>query len=96
MTQDHDYVTVLDRIATNSMMRRELLWLRAKETDDEETVLDLEQVEPTLAARMQQLVAQFRARGGRLETDAERREGFARLYHQRFEELANEVRRGHP
>jgi hypothetical protein len=85
-----DYSAALDRIVANARMRRELLWLLAKDKGDEGTVLDLEIIEPGLAEHMQRLVAEFRARDEREEVD------FGRLYDERFAIRAAEVTRAAP
>ena len=45
-------VAALDRIARDPTARRELLWLRAKEKDDLETVRSLERLDPGLGERL--------------------------------------------
>jgi hypothetical protein len=85
MNSDIDYSTALDRIAANSWMRRELLWLLAKHKGDEETMLDLETVEPGLAEHMRAIVTDYEARAGDDTLD------FGRLYDERFAIRAAEV-----
>jgi hypothetical protein len=83
-----DLASVLERIASDPAIRRELLWLRAKEKNDEETVKDLEEVEPGLRERMAVLVAEFVARGNRLDTPSEQRDAYGRLQDERFDHFA--------
>ena len=88
MMDQPDLASVLERIASDPAIRRELLWLRAKEKFDEETAKDLEKVEPGLRDRMAALVDDFVARGNRLDTPAEQRDGFGRLEGERFDYYA--------
>jgi hypothetical protein len=81
---DFDLALALERICAVPRVRRELLWLRAKEKEDHRSVRDLERAEPGLKEEMAELVAGFVARGERLDTAAARREGFGKLQDERF------------
>jgi hypothetical protein len=69
MYYDGDLTLILERMAADSAIRRELLWLRAKEKEDEETARELEELEPGLRERMAELVRDLakRRRGSRSE-----------------------------
>jgi hypothetical protein len=74
---------LLAKVIGDDRARRELLWLRAKEKEDERSVRDLERVDPDLLDRL-------RSAGCDLEDHAaehprDRRERFARLWHERFD-----------
>ena len=88
MRNQPELATVIERMCRDPAIRRELLWLRAKEKLDQETAQSLEEVEPALRDRMATLVAEFVARGNRLDTPAEQREGFGRLQDERFDHYA--------
>lgn len=47
-------VEVWDRIARNATLRRELLWLRAREKSDDGEIRSLERIDPELAERMRE------------------------------------------
>ncbi len=85
---DYDWVAVLDRMCRNAAIRRELLWLRAKETADQESARDLREIEPGLVEHTARLVEDFLAQGHCLDTPEQEREGFALLYEERFEHWA--------
>ncbi len=73
-----DFALMCDLICSDPLYRRELLWLRAKEKEDEEQVADLEGVDPFIRRRLE-------AAGFDLEqTDGE---GFGRLYDERWNQL---------
>ena len=73
----------LSRIIRDEQLRRELLWLRAQETEDTESVDALERADPRLRARMEALL--FETRPDRIEDPRERRREFARLWHRHFD-----------
>lgn len=77
--------TILESICKDPALRRQFLWLRAREKGDVETARDLEAVDPTLRTRVAALQADFIARGGRLDTPEQRREGFGRMQDELFE-----------
>jgi hypothetical protein len=73
----------LKRIIQDSEVRRDLLWLRAQEKEDAESVASLERADPGLRSRMDVLIAERRP--DRMEDPRQRREEFARLYQLRFD-----------
>lgn len=76
-------VEKLKRVYEHAEVRRELLWLRAQEKEDAESIESLERVDPELKARMRAFMA--RTRPDLIEDPRRRREAFARLWHERFE-----------
>ena len=70
---------LLRKMTTDPVARRDLLWLRAKEKDDEESVADLERVDPDLARRMRV----FAFIDGALD-DRKRREAYGLAYDERW------------
>jgi hypothetical protein len=91
-----DYATVIERICADDTLRRQFLWLRAREKGDVETARDLESIDPTLSPAVAKLQAQFLARGGRLDTIAERRDGFAQMQDQLFRRCSQAFRKRRP
>jgi hypothetical protein len=79
-----EHVEALVRICDDAEARRELLWLRAMEKDDEESARDLERIDPGLLARMMPLVEEYLERGNELDGWRERREGYGQLHDERF------------
>jgi len=79
-----DIVSRLERVIDNPTARRELLWLRAKEKQDEASARSLEKVEPGLATRMRALVEAFDIENGQPRTPREQRERFGRLFDDLF------------
>ena len=84
MKRAPEYATILQSICEDPALRRQFLWLRAQEKGDLETARDLEAVDHTLSACVAALQAEFIARGGRMETPAQRREAFAQMQDQLF------------
>ena len=70
---------LLESICKDATLRRQFLWLRAQEKGDLETARELEAIDPTLCRCVAALQAEFIARGGRLDTPEQRREGFGRM-----------------
>jgi hypothetical protein len=79
---DDDDAAALRRDCDDARARRELLWLRAMEKGDEESVRDLELVEPGLRQHTQAVVAGCRQRGGAWVT--ERRDAYGDRFLERF------------
>lgn len=73
----------LRRVCEHDEIRRELLWLRAQEKEDAESIESLERVDPRLRERMRAFMAETRP--DLIENPRQRREAFARLWHQRFD-----------
>ena len=73
----------LRRITHDAELRRDLLWLRAQEKDDEESRASLERVDPQLRQRMEILLADTRP--DRMEDPRERRREYVRLWQQLFD-----------
>jgi hypothetical protein len=73
----------LRRITQDPELRRDLLWLRAQEKEDEESRASLERADPRLRERMDILLADTRP--DRMEDRRARRHEFARLWQQRFD-----------
>ena len=73
----------LRRITQDAELRRDLLWLRAQEKDDEESRASLERVDPQLRQRMEILLADTRP--DRMEDPGARRREYVRLWQQRFD-----------
>lgn len=71
------------RVCEQDETRRELLWLRAQEKEDAESIESLERVDPELRARMRAFMAERRP--DLIEDPRQRRKAFARLWHERFE-----------
>lgn len=85
-------ITAFERIVADDHARRELLWLRAKEKEDEETVRGLEAVDPRLVGRLLAAGADIEERSD--EGKWERRERFGRVYDECYERHAERLRRG--
>jgi hypothetical protein len=79
-----EYVQATERICAEPKARRELLWLRAMEKEDIETVRFLERVDRSLAPRMRALVEHTLPPHVDLDRPRERSEYFGRLYSERF------------
>jgi hypothetical protein len=75
----------LRRVYTHDGIRRELLWLRAQEKEDVESIASLERADPGLRDRMRTFMAETRP--DLIEDPRHRRQAFARLWHRRFEEV---------
>lgn len=73
----------LKRITQDSEVRRDLLWLRAQEKEDAESVVSLERADPQLRGRMEVLMAERRP--DLMEDPRERRAEYSRLWELRFE-----------
>lgn len=72
-------------IYDDALVRRELLWLRAQEEHDLDSVAALEREDPALRSRMQPLLAERHPE--LMDDPGERRAEFARLWHRRMQEL---------
>ncbi len=75
----------LERACAEDETRRDLLWLRAQEKEDDESIESLERVDPGLRARMRAFMAETRP--DLIEDPRQRRQAFARLWHRRFDEV---------
>jgi hypothetical protein len=75
-------VAALDRIARDPAARRELLWLRAKEKDDLETVRSLERADPGLGERLRPFEQKLFGDEGSCSRD--RQDAYARLWTERL------------
>jgi hypothetical protein len=75
----------IHRMCADPLIRRELLWLRAMENEDEATARDLEAIQPGLREHMRELVSEFVERGNRLDTPSECRAGYGRLHDERYD-----------
>ena len=73
----------LRRVCEQDEIRRELLWLRAQEKEDTESIESLERADPRLRERMRAFMAETRP--DLIENPRQRRQAFARLWHQRFD-----------
>jgi hypothetical protein len=73
----------LDRICADPIKRRQLLWVRAQEKEDLQSIAMLERADPTLRSRMSDLMD--RSAFVVPDLPRERRRAFARLWHQLFE-----------
>jgi hypothetical protein len=80
---------IIRMMCEDTTTRRELLWLRAKEKEDHETVADLERIDPNLAERMRDVEATI---GDELD-DRKRREAYAQAWHQRYDHHATRLSR---
>jgi hypothetical protein len=78
-----EMVEKLRRVCAHDQIRRELLWLRAQEKEDAESIDSLERADPGLRERMRAFMAE--ARPDLIENPRQRRKAFARLWHQRFD-----------
>jgi hypothetical protein len=79
--RDAALAAALDRIARDPAARRELLWLRAKEKDDLETVRSLELVDPGLGERLRPCVQKLLVDEGTCSRD--RQDAYARFWTER-------------
>ena len=79
----NDEMKKLWRVCEQDETRRELLWLRAQEKEDAESIESLERVDPGLRERMRAFMAETRP--DLIEDPRQRRKAFARLWHERFE-----------
>jgi hypothetical protein len=73
----------MDETMTDDHARRELLWLRAKEEDDETSARDLERLDPELVERLRAAGADLAGRAD--ESPSARRERFAQLWDDCYE-----------
>ena len=78
-----DLIEKLERVCAHDQVRRELLWLRAQEKEDAESIASLERADPELAARMRAFMAEWRP--DLIEDPRRRRRAFARLFQRRFD-----------
>jgi hypothetical protein len=83
-----DFAHLVDRICREQTLRRQFLWLHAREKGDFEAAGALEAAEPALTRRVAALQAEFIARGGRLDTREEQRTGFAQMQDELLEHCA--------
>jgi hypothetical protein len=79
-----EHAHAMMRICRDNEARRELLWLRAKEKDDEDAARSLERADPGIVARLMPVVEDYLARGHRMDTWRERSEGYGELWDERF------------
>jgi len=84
MTTNFD-VRKCKRIVRDDRARRDLLWLRAQEKEDGESIESLERVDPGLRARMEKLMRDTRP--DLIEDRRERSAAFAELWHRRYDAL---------
>lgn len=73
----------LRRICEHDQTRRELLWLRAQEKEDAESIASLERADPDLKSRMRAFMTEVRP--DQIEDPRQRRQAFVRLWRRRFE-----------
>ncbi len=73
----------LYRLCAEDQVRRELLWLRAQEKEDAESIASHERADPDLAPRMRAFMAEWRP--DLIEDPRRRRRAFARLFRRRFD-----------
>jgi hypothetical protein len=83
------FVAAYDKVVRDPRARRELIWLRAKEKDDDESVRSLERADPGLRARMRPLEETLSPH--EFEISHGRREAYGRLFDQLFEHYASEL-----
>lgn len=69
---------IVEQMCGDPHARRELLWLRAKEKEDEETVRDLERIDPGVVERL--VAAGFDIAERESEPSSVRRERYGRLW----------------
>lgn len=74
---------IFEKLVADTRARRELLWLRAKETGDEGAAADLERMDPEIVRRLRAAGLDLEARPN--EPLQARRERFGRLSDERFE-----------
>ena len=82
---DDEWIQKLERACESDQIRRDLLWLRAQEKEDPESIASLESADPDLRARMRAYMAEKRP--DLIEDPRQRRLAFARLYRQRFDSI---------
>lgn len=73
----------IEAICRDPDARRELLWLRAKEKEDEESRISLEEVDPGIVRRLEASGFDITEREG--EHWRDRRERFAQLYEECYD-----------
>ena len=56
-TKEEPFARAVELACSSDSLRRELLWLRAMEKQDEEQARDLERVDPELRSRLAEVVA---------------------------------------
>jgi hypothetical protein len=83
-------LVVLQKLMADDHARRELLWLRAKEKEDDITARDLERVDPELVRRLRDAGADVSERD--YEGARERRERYGRLHDECHERHATRIR----
>ena len=81
MNRYEDEVELLDALCKDPDARRELLWLRAKEKEDDESLRSLERVDPTLRGRLADVARRVEAE----DDDRERSEAWGREWDERYE-----------
>ena len=86
-----DESLAVEGIAADDLARRELLWLRAKEKEDEVLARDLERADPGLVSRLSEAGCDLE--GCADEEPRDRRERFGRLWDDRYEWHARSARR---
>lgn len=74
----------LRRVCEHDQTRRDLLWLRAQQVEDAESIASLERADPGLRARMRAFMAETRP--DLIEDPHKRRRAFARLWQERYEQ----------
>ncbi len=89
----HD-LRVLEKIVADADARRELLWLRAHEKEDEDEARALERTDPGIVARLK--AAGFDIGDDPDEVPRMRRERFARLWHDCYDRHAEAARAAEP
>ncbi len=75
----------LRRVCEHDETRRDLLWLRAQEKEDVESIESLERADPGLRERMRAFMAE--SRPDLIEDRRQRQRAFARLWLRRFAEV---------
>jgi hypothetical protein len=83
-------VHIFERIVRNVDARRELLWLRAKEKEDDEAAFDLERIDPGIIERLRASGADIEERQS--EGSRERRDRYGLAYDECFERHARDAR----
>jgi len=87
-TKEETYVRAIELACSSDNLRRELLWLRAMEKQDEEQARDLESVDPELVSRLAEVVARAEGLNPRAA-----RELFGRAQDERMETVLAIVER---
>jgi hypothetical protein len=80
---DREADLLVQEMCANDAIRREMLWLRAKEKGDEDTARDLESVDPTLKTRLLPIVMRIEHRHFR--SSREESEAWSEEWHRRLE-----------